>query len=184
MVALLHATIRCSLVFTFFGPGASVDSIPRPPDRQEYVSASKRFRFRLVARDKWKTPRSTGSLFSVTEGTPRLLWKKPMPNPYRPRFVLVTDEGWVLTFDDWENVKSERAIVIYKPDGSVSRMYSFDQVVAATGLSAASVVDGAKTGLGWWLGGAPRMEGARALVPVGSGQLSVQMNDGALGFQR
>ena len=164
----------------------TTDRITLPPASETFVSPSGEYRFIIEAVDGWKTLRSTAQMVRVTRGRQTLLWRIELPNRYRPKFAAVTNQGYTVTFDDWEHINSPDAIAIYDPQGKAVRRYSFDAMVSAIGQDRVAVSRQAKTGLGYWLAGPPLVDkaGAKVLVPAAGGRIRVDPVTGSLEFVR
>jgi hypothetical protein len=183
LVLLLVAHVAHAPVFGLMAsPSARGDSIKAPPVRETIESPNRKYSFVVAALcDDWSTMKSTGTLLRGGRSGIEL-WGKVLPNRYRPRFVEVSGTGYTVTLDDWENTKSPNAIVIYDTEGTTIRTYSFNQLMEATGLDQTKVLAMAKPGLGWWMGGRPRLDdrNSEVTVPIAGRLLSIHIPTGLL----
>lgn len=49
-------------------------------------------------------------------------------NPIAPVFAAVSDDGELITLDNWHNMGIGKAVVIYQPDGKVLRTYDLTEI--------------------------------------------------------
>lgn len=159
---------------------ATRDRIDLPPFTEAFESPSGRFRFVLVAVDKWATPRSVGELWEKRRDRYEPLWSRALPHGYRPRFVLVDDQGRVALLDEWINVPTRHAVTVLGRDNRVVAAYAFEDVERALGVPGSKVVRMAKHGA--WIAAPPVLDGAASRVTVQSaGRLiSIDLETGHL----
>jgi hypothetical protein len=51
-----------------------------------------------------------------------------LPNPVSPVSALVSDEGFVITFDNWHNLGAGKVVAIHGPDGRRVRSYELTEL--------------------------------------------------------
>lgn len=170
--------------------GAALVSAPESGAPISFFSASKRLRFVLTNPDGEEAI-AFGSLFEHDPHTEEWIpvWPKQpaaLPNKYRPRFVEVMDSGKVVTFDDWLNEPSERAIVVYGRDGKVLSQHGLYQVARALRVSPADMTKYTiDTPCGIWLQAAPKGLGADRIQLRTAGRfVSFDAASGALSLVR
>ena len=70
--------------------------------------------------------------YRVTSRTPtlqaKLVWKGPLANRWAPYAAIVTNDGYLVTLDDWGGLGSDHAIAIYGPTGKLVRDYHLDKL--------------------------------------------------------
>lgn len=49
-------------------------------------------------------------------------------NPVAPVFITVTDDGELVTLDNWHNMGLGKVVVVYRPDGQILRSYDLPQI--------------------------------------------------------
>jgi hypothetical protein len=57
-----------------------------------------------------------------------LLHEIRLPNPVSPVSALVSDEGYLITFDNWHNLGMGKVVVIHGPDGRLVRSYELAEL--------------------------------------------------------
>ena len=156
------------------------DYIPLPLAREEFLSPARNYVFVLSSPDNWKSRKAVGELFQVTADTRKLLWTKPLPQEYRPRYVLVGIQGQVLLLDEWINIKSRYAVMILNRENRLVAQYDFDAVQRILGVSKAKIVKMARHG--WWITSPPTLDasGERARVETAGKVLNIRLRDGHL----
>lgn len=123
---------------------------------------------------------STARLLQVVGGQRRLVWQQALPHRPRPRFVCVSDAGQLVLFDDWLNVRSERAVVVLAPDGRTVAQHDLEAVRVALGVPAAALAPLARHGV--WMQSVPQLtaRGDACEVQAGGRTLRVQLPGGEL----
>jgi hypothetical protein len=58
----------------------------------------------------------------------KLLHEVALPNPVSPVSALVSDEGFVITFDNWHNLGVGKVVAIHGPDGRLVRGYELAEL--------------------------------------------------------
>ncbi len=157
------------------------DSPAPPPLSQPYHSSDGRFEFVVSAvGGTWKHKKCTGTLYGPGPHGLRKFWQKQLPHVYRPLLVHVSDNGYTITLDDWERVKSPRAIVVYDPLGNMVVQHSFEQILRTIKLDETPVVKQATTGL--WITGEPHFSKPQTelYVPVADRILEIRLQDGRI----
>ena len=56
-------------------------------------------------------------------------------NPVAPVDLFLTDTGHLIAFDNWHNMGYGKVAVLYRPDGSVVRAYSLEDLFSAEDLA-------------------------------------------------
>jgi hypothetical protein len=161
----------------------SEDRIRLPPSSSAFTSPSGRYRFELSTPDEWKSKHADARLFRMKEAGSELIWEGKLPQEYGPRFVLVAPGGKVLMLDEWINVKSRYAIVLFDPHDGRCVTHRFDAVQAAVGIPAAQIVRMAEHG--WWIAGLPALSenGDTAIIPTAGKELAVDLTTGSLSIR-
>ena len=156
------------------------DFVPYPPKSREYVSPAGAYVFTVETHNDWAMPAVVGELTARAGTPPSPIWSRLLPQPYGPRFVVVSDSGAVLMVDEWNNVKSQYAILLYDRSGEIVAQYDFDQVHEVMGVDLPQFTKFARHG--WWISAAPRMiEGGFATgVPTAGKELRIQFATGEL----
>jgi hypothetical protein len=124
----------------------------------EEFSPNAKLVFTCVAPNTEEGPR--GTLYSVVDGKRRPMWAGHLLNVVRPRFVNVTDDGYVVTFDDPENEPSINAIVVFDPTGKLVFHLSTRETAKILKISLedlAKATEQSKCGL--WLQSRPETKG-------------------------
>ena len=154
-----------------------------PGTTRTFDGPEMRYRLELSNNDGW---RSSHCLASLRERTwpGRLLWRKPLPQRFGPRFAIVTADGSVVTLDEWEQTASPFAVVVINGKGHTVNRYATQEIFNALGSDPRKVVALAKPGLGLWISGLPQLERDMTTVSVeaGGGKLYVNGLDGRIRF--
>ena len=70
--------------------------------------------------------------YRVTSRTPRLeaklVWKAALVNRQAPHAAIVTNDGYLITLDDWGGLGGDHAVTIYNPAGKLVRDYHLDNL--------------------------------------------------------
>jgi hypothetical protein len=158
------------------------DRITLPTARREFRSPSGKYRFVVQTPDEWKSLRGSGQLFALQGTTAVPLWQRELPHQFGPRYVLVSEAGQVLLFDEWINVKSGAALMLLGADGRVVTQYGFDAIVDRLGVPADELMSKARGG--WWISAPPSLDGpgaaVTASVSAGDKVLRIHLPDGRL----
>jgi hypothetical protein len=158
----------------------ALDRVPRAPAEERFTSPSGDYVFVLYAPEDWRTADPEGELLRHNGKGSASLWRRTLPQEYRARFALVSDEGRVLMLDDWWNVNSGHAVVVLDPEGRTVAIHGYEAVRATLGQSKKELL--ARARYGWWLGGRPRLAPGEetALVAAGGRHLAIDLRDGSL----
>ncbi len=170
-----------ALAAALFSSAAMADDRMRlPPPREEFSSPSGSFVFVVSSPDDWKSWTSTGELSRVDGGNRRSLWARPLPQKYRPRFVVVGNGGEVLLLDEWLNLKSASAVMLLDAGNRVVALHPFDDVRKILDVPTAQIVRAAR--YGFWISAPPRLDpsGETVLVDAAGNTVVINLRDGAL----
>lgn len=182
LTILVQAAVLCVATGTALSSSRVVatDTVPPPPVREEFFSPARDYVFALSTPDHWKSSKSVGELFQVAGNTRNLLWTRPLPHEFRPRYVLVGSTGHVLLLDEWINVSSRYAVMILDRDSQLVAQYDFDSVQRVLGVPVSKVTEMARHG--WWIMSPPTLEpsGERARVGAAGKVLTIRLSDGDL----
>jgi hypothetical protein len=157
------------------------DFVPFPPPTREVVSPNGHFTFVISSPAAWKTKEpSTGQLFRVTSKARKLVWEKKLPQEQGPRYALAGNQGEVVLFDEWNNVKSRYAVVLINFRRNFERSYDFDAVATVLGEPVAKIVEQARAG--WWLQGPPTLDdkGTTAYAMAAGKCLAIDLKTGSM----
>lgn len=157
------------------------DWIALPPEEEEFRSSDGSFVFVLESKDRAQTPfHSTGQLFYDRPDVREKLWGRELPQEYRPRFAVVSNDGVVVLLDEWINVESRYAVMILDRENRLVDEHNFDAVASVLEVPAPEIVRSAKHG--FWLQSGPRFdaEQTKVLVEAAGKTLAIRLADGAL----
>lgn len=84
------------------------------PSFQTAVSPSRRF---SVTVDPTLATGSTMSVWKTSGRARKLVYRRRVVNPTSPVAVVINDDGFVITFDNWAAMGGRQALVVYAPDG-------------------------------------------------------------------
>ena len=163
------------------GPGPEPDDrIDLPPASREFSSPGERYVLVLELPGLPNDKRARARLYRSADGQREPIWENPLPHEYGPRHALVDARGSVLLVDEWINVASRHALMLFDSAGREVAHYSFDDVVRVLGVERREVSPHAK--LGVWMTTPPVLDGERGVVNIEtSGKvLSVRLSDGRL----
>jgi hypothetical protein len=156
------------------------DRVTLPPQRSEFTSSSGQFCFVLTGSERWQPPRSDGELWKIEDGIRHRLWKRSLPHRFRPRYVVVADNGNVLLFDEWLNMESPYAITLLNSRNDVVATYSFNHIQQILNIPAQQIIRMAKHG--WWITEPPVVDQQTHHVRVKSAglQLAIDPETGSI----
>ena len=70
--------------------------------------------------------------YRVTSRAPvlkaKLVWKAALVNRWAPYAAIVTNDGYLVTLDDWGGLGMDHAVAIYNPSGKLVRDYHLDNI--------------------------------------------------------
>lgn len=157
---------------------SSGDRIDHPPPRRVFDSPGGVVAFIVEAPEGWASTLVTGRL--VRTDPDRTVWSVTLPMPYGPRRAAALDSGVVVTIDEWLNIKSEHAVVVYGPEGRVIGAHTYDDVRRVMGVDDAEMT--ARSTSGWWVAGDPVVSGTgdAVLVACAGARLRIDTGDGSL----
>jgi hypothetical protein len=163
---------------------AATDIAPPPPAREEFPAPDKTYVFEVSTPDAWASRKSVGRLFQVAGGTRRLLWSRPLPHEWRPRYVMVGVRGNVLLIDEWANITSRYAVMVVDRENRLVAQHDFDAVTKVLGVPAAQVARMARHGV--WIVTPPVWEnpGLSVVIEAAGKVMRVNLADGALALAR
>jgi len=161
----------------------ATDEMRAPPSREAFASPGGAFEFCVEMTGpeaEWAKNGSTGSLYRLDAGERQLLWTRPLPQAYRPRFALVSDHGEVVLLDQWINVAGPHAVTVLDASGEVIASHSFADVADALGVPGREIVPLAR--FGPWMSAEPRSasDGRSVRVATGGRMLRIDFATGSL----
>jgi hypothetical protein len=157
------------------------DFVPFPPPTREVVSPNGQFSFVISSPAAWKTKEpSTGQLFRGTSKARKLIWEKKLVQEQGPRYALVGNQGEVVLFDEWNNVKSRYAVLLINFYRNFELSYDFDAVATVLGEPVPKIVEQARAG--WWLQGPPTADnnGTTAYAMAAGKCLAIDLTTGSM----
>jgi len=125
------------------------DQLSHPPINQLFSTGD--YRFVVTAINQWQTPDAIGQLYQGDQ----LLWEKSLPQQYGPRFVVVGSQGQVLLVDEFINVASPYALMLFGIDGEQVVTHSFEDIQQVLSVSPADLTQQAASG--WWVSAEPQL---------------------------
>jgi hypothetical protein len=160
------------------------DRITLPPLQRETASLSGTYAFIVAAEDRWQSARASGELLRVAGTRRTSAWKTSLPEQFGPRFVLLNEGGNVLLVDEWVNIVTRHALVLFDATGRERAHHTFDDIQTATGVPGSTIVQMARYGA--WLTSVPALDegGETATFTVGGRTLSISLADGHLSVIR
>jgi hypothetical protein len=134
---------RMLLASIFLCRPAFTDDWPGPIER-EVFSPSRSLKVRIVPGKSYgdmmgsagasKGPYATAEVYKLAETHQyRFVRRFTLLNPVAPYDVFLTDDGKLITFDNWANLGYGKVAVFYRPDGSVVRAYTLGDLFPGTG---------------------------------------------------
>ena len=154
------------------------DSIRLPPARRTFKSPTGNYILVISNGDGWESVTAIGELIEVKSGKQVLLWRKSFPQRYGPRYAVVNSSGRVFLFDEWVNVKSPYALMLFDTDGRSIKHYGFEELQRELDIPIDQIVD--RANFGWWIMTPPRLEesGNHAVVEVGGTTITIDLENG------
>jgi len=158
----------------------ALDEILAPPESREIFSPNRRYILKILTKDKWRSGIAVAELYRSEEDTHKLLWREQLPYRFGSRFALVDDNGSSVLIDEWLNIKSKHAVIIFNLNGRIIADYDFTDIRKVLGTSKKTLIDHAERG--WWVAGAPlfRNDNQFIFVPAGGKFLRIRVSDGSL----
>lgn len=158
----------------------ATDRISLPPVRREVSSANGNYALVLSTPDNWKSPKCVAELFQVARGARNLLWTRTLPQELGPYYALVGNEGQVLFFDEWINVKTRYSVMLINPENRLVIQYDFDALQKILNVPASTIASLAKRGV--WITSPPVLDPSNEMAKVKTGGkvLGVRLSDGQL----
>ena len=158
------------------------DVVPLPELRREYISGNGQYRLSIVTLDNWRTPRAIGELMK-TEGSGAPLWRRTLPQNYGSKYAVVSDQGVSVMLDEWHNVKSPYAVVMFDLDGRILAQHDVEAVREVLGIELHELTAAARRG--WWLASAPSVteDGTAVTVKAGGRILTIDLIMGEMRAQ-
>lgn len=126
---------------------------------------------------------ATGHLYYYSDSTDsyRKLREVALANPIGPVDVLVNNDGWIVTLDNWHNMGYGEIIVVYDNAGVKRQSYTLDGIY---GAEAESKFERSVSSI-WWRCGAlsPIVNGERLVLwDALGGRLTVEFAQGELEY--
>jgi hypothetical protein len=158
----------------------ATDSIPLPPEQQQFFSRSKNYVLVISTLNKWKSTQAEGKFFQVIGNNRKLVWKRKLPQKYGPRYVLVGDRGEVLMFDEWVNTESEYALMMVNRKNRLVFQHDFESLGKIMGVPVLKIAEMAKHGA--WITSLPTIDASGKTARVGTGGkvLTINLSNGSL----
>ncbi len=183
---MMHRLALAYLKFGFVLVIASVhatDEIALPPASENYYSPASAYLLTLTmigAPEDWAANGSEAVFKKIQNGQSEQLWSQQLPHSYRPKLVIVSDQGYLALFDQWINVLGPYAIMVFSPSGDRLKSLSFDDIAKSVEASRANVVK--KAQIGSWMESLPRIAASSNIVEVAvAGKvLSIDLETGSL----
>lgn len=113
-------TVFLYICFSLFIKAEDVDL------NEVFLSENGQYRFELKVRDD-------GPLGILYNTSNKLLWRNKLQNEIRPRFVIVSNNGFIVTFDDWLNKLSPNTILIYNQKGNLIKNIQLNHIIRLSG---------------------------------------------------
>lgn len=161
------------------------DEIELPPIKRVFTSVSGDFEL-TIKRPQHLTPNAfpQADLYRIAaDGKRTKIWDKTLSIYIGPRFVLVSDTGYVIFFDEWlRKVATDYAIQIFLPDGSISYNSTLKNIITITALKWSEITKIAKYGA--WLSTVPMLLHSEYInFEVGGVPLILKISEGKLEVQ-
>ncbi len=158
----------------------ATDSIPLPPEQQQFFSRSKNYVLVISTLNKWKSTQAEGKFFQVIGNNRKLVWRRKLPQKYGPRHVLVGDRGEVLMFDEWVNTESQYAVMMVNRKNRLVFQHDFESLGKIIGVPVLKIAEMAKYGA--WITSLPSIDASGRTVRVGTGGkvLTINLSSGGL----
>ena len=162
------------------GAAGLVDRIELPPGTREFASPGERYVLAVEIQGLPKNKHGSARLYRSTDGRREPVWEARLPHEYGPRYAVVDARGSVLLVDEWINIASRHALVLFDSAGREVAHYGFDDIQRVLEVERRGVSAHAK--LGVWMTTPPALDGERGVVTIEtSGKvLAVRMSDGRL----
>lgn len=165
--------------FAFFGvPAASraADHVPAPLALETVHSPDGAYAFDIALAKRWRTELATGTLRTVAGGPSRTVWQRRLPQPVRPRFALVANDGTVVLFDQFDNILGPIAVLLINPQGQDVALLGFDDIRRVVGTAPADMAQQARHGV--WIQRPPVLMGGDAQVGVAGRSVLIDLQSG------
>ncbi|HRK22608.1 MAG TPA: hypothetical protein PLX06_12400 [Fimbriimonadaceae bacterium] len=154
-----------------------------PPVERIFRSPDGKLTLKVRSDDNWKTREPIATLLRGE----KVVAKTRIPHSHGPRDAGVTNDGYVVLFDEWINVKSTRAVSIYHPPFRLAHTFSFEDVAKVLNVEPKDLVRKAKKGAyrtGTWMQSKPKLVRDQFEVRSGDQILSVNLVEIALSCAR
>jgi hypothetical protein len=126
--------MRALVLLMLLAGVAHADSWGRAQSRS-WHSPDESFVVEVFVPESRHNPAESGAMayaYRVTSRTPtlqaKLVWKGPLANRWAPYAAIVTNDGYLVTLDDWGGLGSDHALAIYSPAGKLVRDYHLDKL--------------------------------------------------------
>ncbi|MEO0824952.1 MAG: hypothetical protein AAFW84_15270 [Cyanobacteria bacterium J06635_15] len=163
-------------------PETGDDVMPLPPTEQTVVSASGQYILEITASDGWDSTRAIAALYrnSANQDARELLWQRSLPQSYGPKYAVVSNQGQVVMLDEWINVASPYAVMVFDQNDNLLSQTSFDRLQTLLAVPRRQIVDQAMQG--WWISAPPKLntESAAVTVKTAGKQLIIDLTTGEL----
>ena len=165
--------------FAFFGvpaAGRARGFVPAPPPLETLQSADGAYAFDIALAKRWRTEPATGTLRALAGGQSRTVWQRRLPQPVRPRFALVANDGAVLLFDQFDNILGPIAVLLINPQGQDVALLTFDDMRRLVGATPADIAHHARHGV--WIQSPPQLTGGDAQVGLAGRRVLIDLQRG------
>lgn len=141
MRSRLKVIILFIVVLTLQTFNSLADEWPAPTS-QHAVSRNGKYLARIVPGKSWgdtvefaeskKGAYARGEFYEKqTDRSFKLIADVPLQNPIAPVHVLLNDQGYLVTFDNWHNAGYGKVVTIYKASGALLRSYELEALYPA-----------------------------------------------------
>jgi len=163
-------------------PAAAIakDLVSGPAPMPAVLSPAGAYVFEVAMDKDWRTRPAMGRLYATQGGQRRLLWERSLPQPVRPRYAFVSDDGAVLLLDQFHRVKAPVVAWLIDLQGKDVATLGFDDVIAAAGVTEHEILHQARQGA--WIQTAPILRGDSVIVGVADKTVAIDMKTGQAGL--
>jgi len=159
------------------------DEIDLPPIQRIITSANGSFELVITRPDRLVPrmfPQSVLYRRTVPDGERIQVWDKALNIYIGPRFVVVSDTGIVIFFDEWlRKNHTDYAVQVLGIDGVRYKNYTLEEVITITGLNWPEIVETARYGA--WMSKAPTLRDSDCIsFEVGGTHLLLRIGEAVL----